>query len=142
MCRERQRVIAFLKVIGGLLGLAIGVAAIYAMRFSRFVPSTLEMRVALVAATACAIGGIAQAFAPLQPNAARWLQPLWVRIPAFDLLSFVIGYTAFSAGFPAWYTAAFGYPGQQSVTVEKWRSTSLWRCAGPDIVGVPLLATI
>ena len=131
-----------IKIIVALSALAIGVAAIYAMRFSRFVPSPLETRVAFAAATACAIGGIALGFTQARPGAGRWLQLQWVRIPVFGLLSFGFGYLAFAAGFPAWYTAAFGHPSHQIVTVEKWRFPSRWSCAGPDIAEAPFLSTI
>jgi hypothetical protein len=112
------------------------------MRFSRFVPSPLEIRVAFTAATICAIGGVALGFTQVRPGAPRWLHLRWVRMPTFGLLSFVVGYQAFAAGFPAWYTAAFGHPSRQIVTVEKWRFPSRWSCAGPDIAEAPFLSTI
>jgi hypothetical protein len=96
----------------------------------------------VAAATVCAIGGIALGYTQARPGAGRWFQLQWVRIPAFGLLSFGFGYLAFAAGFPAWYTAAFGHPSRQIVTVEKWRFPSRWSCAGPDVAEAPFLSTI
>lgn len=134
--------LSLIKSLAALLGLAIGIGAIYAERFSHFVPSHLEIRIAFAAATACAIGGIALALAPPQVSPRRWLRPLSVRVPAFGLFSFGVGYLAFAAGFPAWYTLAFGHPGERSVTIENWRLPSRWSCAGPDVAEAPFLDPI
>ena len=63
-------------------------------------------------------------------------------IAAVALVAFGFGYWGFSAGIPAWYTAAFGRDGEQLGTVSGWRLPSLWACAGPDIAGAPMLSTV
>jgi hypothetical protein len=71
-----------------------------------------------------------------------WLAKTWIRTPAFALLSSFLGYVAFAAGFPSWYTYFAGSPGERITTVAKWRFHSRWRCSGPDISEAPWLSTI
>jgi hypothetical protein len=122
---------------------ATATASIYALLYSHFVPSPLGLRLAVFAAILCSVGGVALAFQP-SPFSDRSSKPekLWVRVPAFGLLCFGLGYSAFAAGFPAWYTTAFGFPSERIVTVEKWRQRSRFSCEGPDLIEVPLPNTI
>jgi hypothetical protein len=140
---------AGLRILGygiAVLALVIALAAIYALRFSHFVPSPLGLSLATVAATICGIGGILLAFkppvqAPQFPQ-RKWLQTKWLRVPAFAALTFGVGYWAFVAGIPSWYTGLFGTSAERSVTVSRWRTPSRWACSGPDIVEPPMLSTI
>jgi hypothetical protein len=132
-----------LKTILALFGLAVLVAALYALRFSHFVPSATWVQISLYAALCCAMCGAL--FALLPPHLIRrtWLAKKSITIPISALLSFAAGYEAFAAGFPAWYTSVAGSPGQQIVTIEKWRPpTFVKTCGGPDLVEAPLVQTV
>jgi hypothetical protein len=131
----------FLKRTITLSALAIAVASIYGIIFSHFVPSPLGHRLALCAATLCGIGGVIWAFKLPSGYSARLGRP-WFRVPVSGLLLFGFGYSAFAAGFPAWYTVAFGTPGERLVTVEKWRTPSIRSCEGPDVTETLFLQPI
>jgi len=119
---------SFLKRIIEFSLFAIFIAVLYAVRFSHFVPSPLGLQVALGVATMFGIGGVILAFKRLRSPSSGYrnltllgkvLRPLIVW-PLFCLVCFVLPYLAFKSGFPAWYTAAFGSPGERLVTVTQW----------------------
>src|SRR5665213_2681640 len=104
-----------LQITAAIFGFVIMFAAIYALRFSHFVPSPLGVIIAEGAGAICGISGGVLGLKPPAPYPGRvdrkWLRSKWLRVPAFALLAFGCGYWGFAAGIPAWYTAAFGKDG-------------------------------
>jgi hypothetical protein len=141
-----NRGLRILQITAGIFGFVIMFAAIYGLRFSHFVPSPLGVVIAVIAATVCGINGCVMGLKPPKAYPGRvdrkWLRSKWTRVPALAVITFGFGYWGFSAGLPAWYTAAFGTDGEQLGTVTDWRRRSLWACAGPDIAEAPMLSTV
>jgi hypothetical protein len=131
------------KITFRLVCLAVLIAAVYAVWFSHFVPSGKWVRLSVYAACLCAIAGALLVFSPPLLMRKGWLANRWVRMPIFAVLSFLTGYQAFVAGFPAWYTSVEGTPRKRVVTVEDWREPiPMKMCRGPELVEAPMVMTV
>lgn len=132
----------------GLLALfaVIIAAAVYAVRFSRFVPSPSWAEISFWIGVAFGIGGIASGFLPLPPSKRPIpfvMKSVWGRAPIFGLLLFASTYLAFLSGLPAWYTFVAGTFDSQVVTVKGWQaSVAGSRCVGPYVEEAPRQITV
>jgi hypothetical protein len=135
-------VLKTLQVLLGVVLITIAVAAIYAMRFSRFVPSPLGLDVALWGSGGVGLMGVGLGLVPSSRPMPNWMRRPWIRAPLTGALLGFIGYEALVAGLPAWFTTYAGAPSERVVTVADWRTASTRTCYGPDLVEAPMVATV
>jgi hypothetical protein len=120
-------------------------ADIYALRFSKFIPSPRWAEISLWIGILVGIAGGMLAFVP-HPVSNRTpflLRSCWSRLVGYTVVLFLSGYYAFLSGIPAWYTSIAGSYADQIVTVKQWHvGTRRGHCAGPSIEEAPWLISV